>query len=152
MKTSPCLLVLAALVSSLALHADVYSQSVKRARGTAATAGGKPAGTAAAVDPAAAEKAAKERAAIVAAQAKRNQKALVGADERVVEFLKKRVEDGSADAPLDLAKRYEEGKGVTADAVEARKLYKLAAERGNEEAKVWLKEHPEPPPAESKEK
>lgn len=151
MKTSPCLLVLAALVSSLALHADVYSQSVKRARGTAATAGGKPAGTAAAVvDPAAAEKAAKERAAIAAAQAKRNQKALVGADERVVEFLKKRVEDGSADAPLDLAKRYEEGKGVTADAAEARKLYKLAAERGNEEAKGWLKEHPEPPPAESK--
>ncbi|MBN8249620.1 MAG: SEL1-like repeat protein [Verrucomicrobia bacterium] len=68
----------------------------------------------------------------------------MGVEDRVVSFLKERVEDGSADAAFDLAKRYEEGKGVTADPVEAHRLYKLSAERGNEEATTWLAEHPEP--------
>ena len=65
-------------------------------------------------------------------------------DDRVVAFLKQRIEDGSADAPVDLAKRYEEGKGVTEDPVEARRLYTLAAERGNEEAITWLQANPKP--------
>lgn len=85
-----------------------------------------------------------QTAAIQAAQNKRNAEAAVGADQRVVEFLKERVESGSAEAAFDLAKRYEEGKGVTADPKEARRLYALAAERGHEDAKTWLKEHPAP--------
>ncbi len=75
---------------------------------------------------------------------KRNQAALVGADDRVVAFLKERIANGSADAAYELAKRYEEGKGVTADPVEARRLYSLAAERDNEDAKKWLEENPAP--------
>ena len=93
-----------------------------------------------------------QTAAIQAAQNKRNAEAAVGADQRVVEFLKERVESGSAEAAFDLAKRYEEGKGVTADPKEARRLYALAAERGHEEAKAWLKEHPAPAKEVEKEK
>lgn len=100
------------------------------------------------IDPAAVAKAQKARdaqvSAIAAGQNQRNQKALVGADQRVVDFLKQRVEDGSAGAAFDLAKRYEDGKGVEEDATEARRLYKLSAERGNDEAKKWLEEHPAP--------
>ncbi|HTH47851.1 MAG TPA: SEL1-like repeat protein [Candidatus Limnocylindria bacterium] len=76
---------------------------------------------------------------------KRNKAALVGADQRVVDFLKQRIADGSADAAYELAKRYEEGRGVEADPVEARRLYALAAERDNEDAKKWLEENPAPP-------
>lgn len=83
-------------------------------------------------------------AANEAAANKRNKAAQVGVDSRVVSFLKQRIEDGSVDAPVDLAKRYEEGKGVEADPVEARRLYALGAERGNEEAKVWLENNPAP--------
>ena len=83
-------------------------------------------------------------AANEAAANKRNKAAQVGVDSRVVSFLKQRIEDGSVDAPVDLAKRYEEGKGVEEDPVEARRLYTLGAERGNEEAKVWLENNPAP--------
>ncbi len=83
-------------------------------------------------------------AANEAAANQRNKAAQVGVDNRVVSFLKQRIEDGSVDAPVDLAKRYEEGKGVEADPVEARRLYTLGAERGNEEAKLWLENNPEP--------
>ena len=62
----------------------------------------------------------------------------------MISFLNQRIEDGSADAAFDLAKRYEEGKGVPVDPKESRRLYSLAAERGNEEAKAWLEAHPAP--------
>ena len=108
------------------------------------------------LDPQAIAQAQKERQAQIAAAAaaanKRNKAALVGADQRVIDFLKKRIADGSADAALDLAKRHEEGKGVPEDPIESRRLYALAAERGNEEAKTWLEEHPAPkaPPVDAK--
>lgn len=98
------------------------------------------------VDPAVAAKLQKDRdaklSAIDLAEKQRNEKALVGVDERVVKFLKQRVADGSSEAPLELAQRHESGKGVPVDAAEARRLYTLAAERGNREAKEWLEEHP----------
>lgn len=65
-------------------------------------------------------------------------------DQRVITFLNQRIDDGSADAAFDLAKRYEEGKGVPVDPKESRRLYSLAAERGNEDAKAWLEAHPAP--------
>jgi TPR repeat protein len=103
------------------------------------------------VDPVAAAKVQKERdeklSAIDLAEKQRNAKALVGVDERVAAFLKKRTEDGSADAPYDLAQRHETGKGVPLDPAEARRLYGLAAERGNHDAERWLKEHPSAKPA-----
>lgn len=80
-----------------------------------------------------------------AAQAKRQQEAASAAEAKVVPFLKERVDGGSADAAADLAKRYETGKGVPVDLKEARRLYALGAERGNQEAKTWLKEHPDVP-------
>ncbi len=98
------------------------------------------------VDPVAAARAQKERdarlSAIDLAEKQRNERALVGVDERVVKFLKQRIADGSAEAPLELAQRHESGKGVPVDAAEARRLYAVAAERGNREAKEWLEEHP----------
>jgi TPR repeat protein len=100
------------------------------------------------VDPAAAARAQKERdartAAIDLAEKQRNERALVGVDERVVKFLKERIADGSSEAPLELAQRHESGKGVPVDPSEARRLYTLAADRGNREAKAWLQEHPAP--------
>jgi hypothetical protein len=83
-------------------------------------------------------------AAITAAEKQRNAKASEGADQRVIEFLRKRIDEGSADAAFDLAKRYEKGRGVPADAAEARRFYALAAERGNSDAQWWLASHPEP--------
>ncbi len=103
--------------------------------------------TAAAAAAANAQTAAQLQAQATAADAlanRRNQAALVGADDRVIAFLKERIANGSADAAYDLAKRYDEGKGVVADPVEARRLYTLAAERDNEDAKKWLEEHPAP--------
>ncbi|MBL9173707.1 MAG: SEL1-like repeat protein [Verrucomicrobiales bacterium] len=85
-----------------------------------------------------------QTAANEAAANQRNKAAQVGVEDRVVAFLRQRVDDGSADAAFDLGKRYEEGKGVTADPAEARRLYALSAERGNEEAKAWLAANPEP--------
>lgn len=85
-----------------------------------------------------------QSSAIAAVQNQRNEKALVGVDQRIVEFLKKRIEEGSGSAAFDLAKRHETGQGVKRDATEARRLYKLSAERGNEEAEKWLAAHPEP--------
>jgi len=93
-----------------------------------------------------------QAAAAAALAQKRNQQSQVGVDQRVVDFLKQRIEDGSADAAFDLAKRYEEGKGVVADPKESRRLYVLAGERGNEEAKAWLEAHPEPKKTETVEK
>lgn len=97
------------------------------------------------VDPVAAARAQKERdarlSAIDLAEKQRNERALVGVDERVVKFLKQRIADGSAEAPLELAQRHETGKGVPVDPAEARRLYTLAAERGNRDAQEWLREH-----------
>lgn len=156
-----CLVALALTVASeLPSHARQVSvgrirQSLDKATGGATSQQSKPAPGGAPAAPqfnaAAAAQTQKERdaqaAAIAAAQNRRNQKALVGADDRVVSFLKQRIGDGSADAAHDLAKRHEEGKGVPEDATEARRLHKLAAERGNEDAKKWVAEHPEPKPA-----
>ena len=101
------------------------------------------------VDPVAAAKAQKERdarlSAIDQAEKQRNERALVGADERVAAFLKQRTADGSADAPFDLAHRHETGKGVPVNESEARRLYGIAAERGNRDAQNWLQEHPQAP-------
>jgi hypothetical protein len=101
------------------------------------------------VDPVAAAKAQKDRdaklSAIDQAEKQRNERALVGADERVAAFLKQRTADGSADAPFDLAHRHETGKGVPVNESEARRLYGIAAGRGNRDAQNWLQEHPQAP-------
>lgn len=98
------------------------------------------------VDPAAAAKAEKERdarrSAIDLAEKQRNERALQGVDERVVKFLRQRMEDGSVDAPYELAQRHESGKGVPVDPTEARRLYGVAAARGNRDAARWLADHP----------
>lgn len=112
-------------------------RSLDKATGGQTAAPVRPAPTAPATTP-------QQAAAVQATQNKRNQEAAIGADQRVIEFLKERVEGGSAEAAHDLAKRYEEGKGTKADFKEARRLYELAGQRGNEEAKAWLKEHPAP--------
>ena len=156
MKTIHLSFIALAVATGVSAHGQAsvgrIRKSLDKATGGATSQPGQPGagGVPAApqVNAAAAAQAQKERAeqaaAIAAAQNKRNQQALVGADERVVAFLKKRVEDGSADAAHDLAKRHEEGKGVPEDAAEARRLYQLSAERGNEDAKKWVEAHPEP--------
>ena len=100
------------------------------------------------VNPAALAAARKEHDAIAAALARaanqRNERALVGVDERVAEFLRQQTEDGSIYAPLELAQRYESGRGVPTDPAEACRLYGIAAERGSKEAKHWLRDNPTP--------
>lgn len=176
MKKSPCILaVLTALTvaAPFSTHAQVsisrVGRSLDKATGGATTPTtpatvkpGQPLPPATVpvpavpVDPQAFAQAQKERQAQIAAAAaaanKRNKAALVGADQRVIDFLRKRIADGSADAALDLAKRHEEGKGVPEDLIESRRLYALAAERGNKEAKTWMEEHPAPkaPPTDAK--
>ncbi len=66
-------------------------------------------------------------------------------DKRIVESLKSRVADGSADAAYDLAQRHLTGKSVPKDEAEARHLMALSAARGNEDAKIWLQTHAETP-------
>lgn len=80
--------------------------------------------------------------AAAAKQAK--EQAAADADKRVVDFLQQRVKDGSADAAYDLGVRNLEGRGVKADAKEGRRLVELAAERGNADAKQWVKDNPAP--------
>ena len=75
---------------------------------------------------------------VAAQQEKMNRENSVGADKRVVDHLRQRTEDGSADAPYDLAKRHEEGLGVAKDPAEADRLYRLSAERGNADAQRWV--------------
>jgi len=116
-------------------------RSLDKATGGATAAPASGAASSAAVAPSSTQA---QVAANEAAARRRNQASQVGVEDRVVAFLKQRIEDGSADAAFDLAKRHEEGKGVPADPEEARRLYTLSAERGNEEAKTWLAEHPEP--------
>ncbi|KAB2660623.1 MAG: sel1 repeat family protein [Verrucomicrobia bacterium] len=93
-------------------------------------------------DPAADREAAQAQAeaaqSIAALQDRTNRKNSEGAEQRVLEHLRKRTEDGSADAPYDLAKRHEDGVGVPKNAAEAARLYRLSAERGNADAKRWL--------------
>jgi TPR repeat protein len=147
MKTPRHALLLAA---TCLLAADATGQSVGRVRRSLerAVGGGQQAGqpAPAPVQPATPADPAAIAAARAAAEAdkKRRAKETEDAEVRVVEFLRQRVADGSADAAHDLAARHETGKGVPADAKEARRLYALAAERGNEDARQWLKEHPEP--------
>ncbi|MEN9674765.1 MAG: hypothetical protein RIS76_661 [Verrucomicrobiota bacterium] len=147
-------LLTALLATAVAIPAS--AQSVGRIRKSLdkATGGATKAATPSTPAPAGGAPAASSQAQIAANEAaanKRNKAAQVGVDSRVITFLKQRVEEGSVDAPVDLAKRYEEGKGVEADPVEARRLYTLGAERGNEEAKVWLENNPAPekPPTEA---
>ena len=140
-------LLMALLATAVATPAS--AQSVGRIRKSLdkATGGTTKAATPSTPTPTGGAPAASSQAQIAANEAaanKRNKAAQVGVDSRVVDFLKQRVEEGSVDAPVDLAKRYEEGKGVEADPVEARRLYTLGAERGNEEAKVWLENNPAP--------
>ncbi len=135
--------VLAALTVA-ATCAPAMAQSVGRIRRSLDKATGGQTATPARPAPAAPAANPQQAAAIQAAQNKRNQEAAVGADQRVIDFLKERVEGGSAEAAFDLAKRYEEGKGIQADPKEARRLFELAGQRGHEEAKAWLKEHPTP--------
>ena len=151
--SSLALLLLVAPLSSQAQSITRIRKSIDKATGGATAAPPRPGAptvqtqTTAADAAANAQAAAQLQAQAAAADAlatKRNQAALVGADDRVIAFLKERIANGSADAAYDLAKRYEEGKGVVADPVEARRLYSLAAERDNEDAKKWLEEHPAP--------
>jgi TPR repeat protein len=81
-------------------------------------------------------------AAASAAADARHQLAMIGVDARVVAFLKEQTEKGSAYAPFDLAGHYREGKGIEVDLTEADRLVRLAVERGNDEAKNWLRDHP----------
>lgn len=155
------LLALAVVAAPLSANAQSITRirkSIDKATGGATAAPARPGApgtpgtptqvqTSAALATANAQTAAQLQAQATAADAlanKRNQAALVGADDRVIAFLKERIANGSADAAYDLAKRYDEGKGVIADPVEARRLYTLAAERDNEDAKKWLEEHPAP--------
>ncbi|MCW5556676.1 MAG: SEL1-like repeat protein [Verrucomicrobiae bacterium] len=135
-------------ILALLLAMPAAAQSVGRIRRSLDKAtGGATAAPPPRTSPGAAPSATATQAQIIAATAaanRRNQAAQVGVEDRVVAFLKERIEDGSADAAFDLAKRYEEGKGVPEDPKEARRLYALSAERGNEEARTWLTEHPEP--------
>ena len=71
-------------------------------------------------------------------QSDRNRAALEGVDERVVRFLRERIQNGSADAAYDLGVRYQKGQGVEANSREARNMFVLAAARGNEDAARWL--------------
>jgi TPR repeat protein len=61
-------------------------------------------------------------------------------DKRVVEFQKKRAEQGSASAQYDLGLRYLEGNGVAADEATARKWLTEAGNNGNKAAARKLKE------------
>lgn len=131
------LTVAAACVPASAQSVGRIRRSLDKATGGQTAAPTRPAPAAPAANP-------QQAAAIQAAQNKRNQEAAVGADQRVIEFLKERVEGGSAEAAFDLAKRYEEGKGTKADPKEARRLYEVAGQRGHEEAKTWLRDHPAP--------
>lgn len=145
MKTLPAVSLAAALMaaswtpSASAQSVGRIRRSLDKATGGATAASGSGAPAAAPTTSTAAQTAANEAAAN-----QRNKAAQVGVDDRVVAFLRQRIDDGSADAAFDLAKRYEEGKGVTADPAESRRLYALSAERGNEEAKAWLAANPEP--------
>ena len=155
-RASGSVLALLLVTAAFSSHAQTIGrirQSIDKATGGATAARPTPgtttiqtsAAAAAANQQAAAQAAAQAQAQAAAADSlanKRNQAALVGADDRVVAFLKERIANGSADAAYDLAKRTEEGRGVVADPVEARRLYALAAERDNEDAKKWLEEHP----------
>jgi TPR repeat protein len=147
MKTSrfPSLAVALGLsLTALPLSAQTVSRvrrSLDRATGGQTAAPARPAPAGAAVVATSAQ-----AAAIQAAQNKRNQEASVGADQRVIEFLKERIAGGSAEAAVDLAQRHTEGKGVAKDPKEARRLYELAAARGSETAQAWLKENPAPAP------
>lgn len=152
MRSSPLpslltlLLVGASLSPASAQSVGRIRRSLDKATGGATSAASRPGGGSAPAPngsaPATSTQA--QVAANEAAANRRNKEAQVGVDDRVVAFLNQRIDDGSVDAPVDLAKRYEEGKGVVADPVEARRLYTLGAERGNEEAKAWLQGHPEP--------
>ena len=127
----------AACVPASAQSVGRIRRSLDKATGGQTAAPARPAPAAPAANP-------PQAAAIPAAHNTRNHHAAVGADQRVIDFLKERVEGGSAEAAFDLAKRYEEGKGIKVDPKEARRHYELAGQRGHEEAKVWLKEHPTP--------
>lgn len=143
MKRHHTAIVLAALTATAAC-VPASAQSVGRIRRSLDKATGGQTAAPTRPTPAAPAANPQQAAAIQAAQNKRNQEAAVGADQRVIAFLKERVEGGSAEAAFDLAKRYEEGKGTKADPKEARRLYELAGQRGHEEAKTWLKDHPAP--------
>ncbi|MBN9691051.1 MAG: SEL1-like repeat protein [Verrucomicrobia bacterium] len=129
-------------LGSLALTVNAQSvgrirKSLDKATGGATAAPARPA-------PPPSSAAAVSATAAAAAAPKVPKESAAEVDQRVITFLNQRIEDGSADAAFDLAKRYEEGKGVPVDPKESRRLYSLAAERGNEEAKAWLEAHPAP--------
>lgn len=133
--------------SCVLLQTEVSAQSIRRIRQSLDRAtGGQTAAPvrAQAAVPAVPTLTPEQAAAVKAAEQKRLKESAHAAEAKVVPFLKERVEGGSADAAYDLGKRYEIGKGVAVDPKEARRLYLLAAERGNSDAKTWLKEHPEP--------
>jgi len=133
--------------SWVVLQTEVSAQSIRRIRQSLDRAtGGQTAAPARAQPavPAVPALTPEQAAAAKAAEQRRLKESAQAAEAKVVPFLKERVEGGSAEAAYDLGKRYESGKGVAMDPKEARRLYELAAERGNSDAKTWLKEHPEP--------
>lgn len=136
------------LVLTVADVAPVSAQSFNRIRRSLDRAtGGQTAAPVRQVPVPAAPTLTPEQAAAAKAAEVKRQKAAAAAEDKVVPFLRERVEGGSADAAYDLAQRYEEGRGVKVDPEEARRLYKLSDEGGNEAAKKWLKENPEPKPS-----
>ena len=52
----------------------------------------------------------------------------------LIDFLKKRVASGSADAAYDLGVRYAQGNGVLQDVAEAKRLLKLSLEHAETQA------------------
>jgi TPR repeat protein len=135
-----------ALVCLGSLTLTVNAQSVGRIRKSLdkATGGATAAPARPAAPPPSASAVSATAAATAVAAPKVPKESASEVDQRVITFLNQRIEDGSADAAFDLAKRYEEGKGVPVDPKESRRLYSLAAERGNEDAKAWLEAHPAP--------
>lgn len=142
---NPSLAVALVCLGSLAFTVNAQSvgrirKSLDKATGGATAAPARPAPP----PPSASGASATAAAATAAAAPKVPKESAAEVDQRVIGFLNQRIEDGSADAAFDLAKRYEEGKGVPVDPKESRRLYSLAAERGNEDAKAWLEAHPAP--------
>jgi TPR repeat protein len=84
----------------------------------------------------AAEVLAKQKAEAEAAKKELRDRSQVNA----IEFLKKRVAEGSISATYKLGLRYLEGDGVEIDKAEAIRLLKLAAERGDKKAAEKLQE------------
>ncbi len=133
----------AASVATLALQ-PVSAQSIGRIKRSLDRATGQQAPAQAPAQAVPAQPVKPLTPAEAAAAKQKKEQAAAEADKRIVEFLQQRVKDGSADAAYDLGTRHIDGRGVKPDATEARRLIELAAQRGNSDAKQWVKDNPAP--------